>query len=92
MAMITCGHVPAVHAAGLDGVSFHDLRRVSASEMVALSIDIKTAQSRLGHSSVRMTLDVYAKALPTADREAADQLGERFFGSKYTPAPTQQAQ
>jgi integrase len=55
--------VPAVGAAGLDGISFHDLRRTSASEMVALGIDVKTAQNRLGHSSVRMTLDVYAKAL-----------------------------
>ena len=72
--------VPAVRAAGPEGVSFHDLRRASASEMVALGIDVKTAQNRLGHSSVRMTLDVYAKALPKADRAAAEQPGERFFG------------
>jgi integrase len=50
--------VPAVEAAGLPGVSFRDLRRTAASEMVALGINIKTAQTRLGHSSVRMTLDV----------------------------------
>lgn len=74
--------VPAVKAAGLDGVSFHDLRRTCASEMVALGIDVKTAQTRLGHSSVRMTLDVYAKALPTADRAAAEQLGNRFFATQ----------
>jgi len=83
--------VPAVRTAGLEGVSFHDLRRASASEMVALGIDIKTAQNRLGHSSVRMTLDVYARAVPTADRAAAEQLGRRFFGSTRNAAPSEQA-
>jgi integrase len=83
--------IPAVGTAGLNGVSFHDLRRTSASEMVALGIDVKTAQARLGHSSVRMTLDVYAQALPSADRTAAEQLGEPFFGvarTRYPSGPT----
>ncbi len=78
---------PAVRAAGMDDVVFHDLRRVAASEMVALGIDVKTAQNRLGHSSVRMTLDIYARAVPTADRAAAEQLGKRFFGH---PSPEPQ--
>ncbi|MGH9099702.1 MAG: tyrosine-type recombinase/integrase [Acidimicrobiales bacterium] len=82
---------PAVGSASLEGVVFHDLRRVAASEMVALGIDVKTAQNRLGHSSVRMTLDVYAKAVPTADHVAAEQLGRRFFGRTGNAAPTQHA-
>jgi integrase len=47
-------------------------------------IDLKTAQSRLGHSDPRLTLAVYAQATTEADR-AADALGRRFFGE---PAPS----
>jgi hypothetical protein len=48
-------------------------------------IDLKTAQSRLGHSDPRLTLAVYAQATTEADRAAADALGRRFFGE---PAPS----
>lgn len=43
-------------------------------------VDVKTAQVRLGHSDPRMTLGVYASAPASADRAAADVLGETFFG------------
>jgi integrase len=71
--------VPACRAAGLDGLGFHDLRRLNASALVNLGIDVKTAQERLGHSDVRMTIGLYAQAETPADRAAAEQLGERFM-------------
>lgn len=74
--------LPAVKGAGVPRASFHDLRRTSASQMVANGVDVKVAQPRLGHSSVRLTLDVYAKAETEADRKAADRMGETFFGSR----------
>lgn len=49
---------PAVKDAGLDGLSFHDLRRTNATAMVAEGVDVKTAQARLGHSDPRLTLAV----------------------------------
>jgi len=72
---------PATRAAGIPGAGFHDLRRTSASQMVAQGVDVKVAQTRLGHSSVRLTLEVYARAVDEADRAAADRLGEAFFGT-----------
>jgi integrase len=41
-------------------------------------INIKIAQSRLGHANPRTTLAVYAQATAEADREAASKLGDRF--------------
>ncbi|MGI8807923.1 MAG: tyrosine-type recombinase/integrase [Acidimicrobiales bacterium] len=40
----------ATAAAGLDGLGFHDLRRANATGMVLDGVDLKTAQTRLGHS------------------------------------------
>ena len=45
------------------GPTFHDLRRTSATGLVAAGVDVKTAQSRLGHSQVRLTLELYAQAV-----------------------------
>ncbi|MDZ7676728.1 MAG: hypothetical protein U5K30_16885 [Acidimicrobiales bacterium] len=42
-------------------------------------MDVKTAQNRLGHSDIRLTLDVYAKAVSETDRTAADRLGSHFL-------------
>jgi integrase len=70
--------VPACEAAGLAGLRFHDLRSVAASAMVATGVDVKTAQTRLGHASASLTLEIYARASAAADRRAADLVGEHF--------------
>jgi len=53
----------ATSEAGLPaGFGFHDLRRANATGLVSSGVDIRTAQSRLGHADVRMTLEIYARA------------------------------
>jgi integrase len=74
--------LPAVAAAGCAGAGFHDLRRLNATTLVVEGIDVKTAQTRLGHADPRTTLAVYASAPASIDRAAADVIGERFFGEK----------
>jgi hypothetical protein len=39
------------------GLGFHDLCRANATELLAAGVDIKTAQTWLGHSEARLTLD-----------------------------------
>ena len=73
--------VPACKEAGLTGIGFHDLRRLSATLLVNEGIDVKTAQTRLGHSDVRLTLELYAQAVGQADRAAANRLGRLLLGS-----------
>ena len=73
--------LPAVESAGLNGLGFHDLRRTNATAMVLDGVDVKTAQTRLGHSDPRLTLAIYAQATREGDRLAADKLGTRLMTS-----------
>ncbi len=66
---------PACEHAGLAGLGFHDLRRINATALVAAKADPKVAQTRLGHTDVRLTLGLYAEVTPEADRLAADAVG-----------------
>ncbi len=47
--------------------------------MVLDGVDVKTAQTRLGHSDPRLTLAIYAQATEEGDRSAASKLGARFM-------------
>ncbi|HEX4529423.1 MAG TPA: tyrosine-type recombinase/integrase, partial [Acidimicrobiia bacterium] len=61
-----------------EGAGFHDLRRANATGLVLARVDLKTAQTRLGHSDPRLTLAVYAQATSAADKDAAEALGAHF--------------
>ena len=87
--------LPALVAAGLgtitqgvyDGPTFHDLRRTSATGLIAAGVDVKTAQSRLGHSQVRLTLELYAQAVTEQDRKASDALADQLMPARlHRPA------
>jgi integrase len=70
--------VPACASAGLEGFAFHDLLRAAATALVLERVDVKTAQTRLGHSDPRLTLATYAQASSEADRDAAERVAARF--------------
>jgi integrase len=73
---------PACKAAGLPELRFHDLRSMAATALVAAGVDIKTAQTRLGHSSPTVTLGIYARATDKADRLAAEAVSEYLAPSR----------
>jgi len=62
---------PLLKEAGIDRIRFHDLRHTSATLALASGINVKIVSERLGHSSAKMTLDVYTRAIPTLQKEAA---------------------
>jgi hypothetical protein len=62
-----------------DQPTLHDLRWANATGLVLEGVDIKTAQTRLGHTDPRLTLGICAQATTEADRHAADRLGDRFL-------------
>src|SRR5262249_32927363 len=70
--------LPATIQAGCEGAGFHDHRRANATGLVLAGVDLKTAETRLGHSDPRLTIAVYAQATTEADRAAADALGAHF--------------
>jgi integrase len=75
--------VPACTSAKLTGLRFHDLRSLAATALIASGVDVKTAQKRLGHSSARMTLDVYARVTAQAERDAGTAVGNYLRPSRF---------
>ena len=59
--------------AQLDGVRFHDLRHTHATELLRAGVHPKIVSERLGHSSVKITLDRYSHAIPDLQTEAAEK-------------------
>lgn len=70
-------------ANGLD-ITFHGLRHTHASLMLAAGADLKVTSSRLGHSSISITADLYTHIASEQDRRAAEALNAhlgRHMGS-----------
>lgn len=59
-------------------IPFHGLRHTSATLLIAANQDIKTIQTRLGHSEASTTLNIYVHALQENDHKAADALEALF--------------
>lgn len=55
-------------------IRFHDLRRTSATLLLAAGVHPKVVQERLGHSQIGITLDTYSHVVPTMQLEAASKL------------------
>lgn len=55
------------------GASLHTLRHSHGSVLLADGMDLATVSERLGHSSVRVTADIYSHALRGRDHEAAQR-------------------
>ena len=61
--------------AGIPKVRFHDLRHTFATIALQSGVDIKTVSSMLGHFSAGFTLDTYAHVTTSAQKEAAETMG-----------------
>jgi integrase len=64
----------AVSRAGLAGVRIHDLRHTHAAWLIAQGEHPKVIQARLGHASIKTTLDVYGHLFDGLDEKAASRL------------------
>ena len=77
--------LPATAAVGLGGLTFDGLRYAATSMMAQAGVDIATASKRLGHSSVRVTADVYLPLVTSVDQEAAARLGAIMEAATRVP-------
>ena len=65
-------------ANGFEGFRFHDLRHTHASLMMGVGVPLKVVSERLGHSSVKVTGDLYSHVVPSVQRDAADRFDMRW--------------
>jgi hypothetical protein len=61
-------------AAGLGHWSIHELRHSCASLLLAMEVPLEVVADQLGHSSIRVTKDVYGHLLPGARSKAAEAM------------------
>jgi integrase len=80
--MLRRGFFPALRRAGLRKIRFHDLRHTYASLLIANKEEPKRIQSLLGHSSIKITFDVYGHLMPNAADGVADRLGNFVFSDE----------
>lgn len=60
-------------------IRFHDLRHTNATLMLLAGTPAKVASSRLGHSTINITMDLYSHVLKDMNVEAAEKLNEVIY-------------
>jgi integrase len=84
--------LPALKKAGIEKIRFHDLRHTYASLLIDQGENIKYIQKQLGHSSLTVTLNVYAHLMRPVNHEAMDRLENTLFGDTgHKPVTSQRA-
>lgn len=63
-----------IEKAQVKRIRFHDLRHTSATLMLEEGVHPKIAQERLGHSDIKMTLNLYSHVTPHMQSAAANAL------------------
>jgi len=64
---------------GLPHIRLHDLRHSNATLMLKYGVQPKVASSRLGHSTISITLDLYSHVLSEMQKEVAEKFDEGIF-------------
>ena len=65
---------------------FHDLRHTCASLLIAEGAHPKLISTRLGHSSIEITLDRYSHLFPSLEESLADALDNLYASTPRLPA------
>ncbi len=72
-----------IESTNLPEIRFHDLRHIHASLCLDSGMNIKEVSARLGHSSIKITGDIYSHLFFEEDKESRDKLDltatELFF-------------
>lgn len=74
---------------GLPTMRLYDLRHTCATLLLKAGVNVKVVSERLGHASVKITLDTYAQVLPSMQAHAANQLDALLYQER--PAKAEEA-
>ena len=64
-----------IKTAGVKMIIILGCRHTVATLLLQAGVPVQELARRLGHSTITMTLEVYAHSLPNMDRDAASRLG-----------------
>jgi integrase len=67
--------------AGLAKMRFYDLRHTHASLLIAEGVHPKKIAERLGHASIKLTMDLYGHLFEGSDKELAERM-QKLFGDR----------
>ena len=60
----------------MKSITFHELRHTHATLLLKANIHPKIVSERLGHSTIKVTLDRYSHVIPNMQKEAADLIDQ----------------
>ena len=66
----------ALKNAGIEYRKFHITRHTYASRLIEKNVNLKVVQTLLGHSSLKMTSEIYAHVLPKQKIDAVELLND----------------
>ena len=72
--------------AGIAKMRFYDLRHTHASLLIAEGVHPKKIAERLGHASIKLTMDLYGHLFEGCDKESAERM-QRIFGERADASP-----
>ena len=75
----------AWHDASLGRLRLHQARHTYASFMITAGVNAKALSSFMGHSSIKVTFDLYGHLMPGTEAEAATLL-DRYLASEVAIA------
>lgn len=68
----------ASHKPRMPEASFHDLRHTHAAMLIRMNVQPKVISERLGHSSIKMTMDTYGYLMPGLQDAVADLFNQKY--------------
>jgi integrase len=71
--------------AGLREIRFHDLRHTFGSQLIQNGASLVYVRDQMGHSSIRVTADIYGHLLPSANVNLVDRLDAQTTPHESAP-------
>ena len=84
--------LPLLEGAGLRRIRFHDLRHTFGSMLIQAGAPLTYVRDQMGHSSIKITVDIYGHLIPSADIAYMDRLEQAATSPQKSATQAQPAE